>query len=220
MPPVLRRKGASGALTLPCVGLIGGLKKGAARAAAHGPTTMKRRQLRDTAGSLIDWLRSLRRPSKVLIVIGFDCGACILAMLLAIYLRVGYIPMASTPLVVATLVAMMISIPTLTMLGSYRAVFRHIGSAAILRLARASAFFAIPYSTIFTLWGIEGVPRTIGLLLPTILFLLLVAGRLVASEIFRGYGRIGRGPSGVLIQAPCMDGRQMACGPGERRRGK
>src|SRR3546814_2302975 len=78
MPPVLRRKGASGALTLPCVGLIGGLKKGAARAAAHGPTTMKRRQLRDTAGSLIDWLRSLRRPSKVLIVIGFDCGACIL----------------------------------------------------------------------------------------------------------------------------------------------
>src|SRR3546814_6991286 len=92
----------------------------------------------------------------VVIVIGLFCGACILAMLLAIYLRVGYIPMASTPLVVATLVAMMISIPTLAMLGSYRAVFRHIGSAAILRLARASAFFAIPYSTIFTLWGIEG----------------------------------------------------------------
>src|SRR3546814_16407793 len=110
-------------------------------------------------------------------------------MLLAIYLRVGYIPMASTPLVVATLVAMMISIPTLAMLGSYRAVFRHIGSAAILRLARASAFFAIPYSTIFTLWGIEGVPRTIGLMLPSILFLLLVAGRLVAREIFRGYDR-------------------------------
>src|SRR3546814_20302541 len=90
--------------------------------------------------------------------------------------------MASTPLVVATLVAMMISIPTLAMLGSYRAVFRHIGSAAILRLARASAFFAIPYSTIFTLWGIEGVPRTIGLLLPILLFLLLVAGRLVESQ--------------------------------------
>src|SRR3546814_6520528 len=118
--------------------------------------------------------------------------------------------MASTPLVVATLVAMMISIPTLAMLGSYRAVFRHIGSAAILRLARASAFFAIPYSTIFTLWGIEGVPRTIGLLLPIILFLLLVAGRLVASEIFRGYGRIGRETSRVLIYGAGMAGRQLA----------
>src|SRR3546814_12035901 len=111
MPPVLRRKGASGALTLPCVGLIGGLKKGAARAAAHGPTTMQRRQLRDTAGSLIDWLRSLRRPSKVLIVIGFECGACILAMLLALYLRVWSITIASTPLVLAMLVALMVRIP-------------------------------------------------------------------------------------------------------------
>ena len=36
--------------------------------------------------------------SKVLIVTGFDSAACVLAMLLAMYLRVGYIPMASTPL--------------------------------------------------------------------------------------------------------------------------
>src|SRR3546814_11923978 len=56
----------------------------------------------------------------------------------------------------------------------------------------------------------EGVPRTIGLLLPIILFLLLVAGRLVASEIFRGYGRIGRETSRVLIYGAGMAGRQLA----------
>src|SRR3546814_1069741 len=56
----------------------------------------------------------------------------------------------------------------------------------------------------------EGVPRTIGWLLPVILFLLLVAGRVVASEIFRGYGRIGRETSRVLIYGAGMAGRQLA----------
>lgn len=172
---------------------------------------MTRQQFfRDTAAPLIDRLRSLRRSSKILIVIGFDSAACVLAMLLAMYLRVGYVPMANTPLIVATLVAVMLSVPTLALMGAYRAVFRHIGSAAVLRLARATAFFAIPYSTIFTLWGVDGVPRTIGLLLPIILFLLLVAGRLVASEIFRAHDRQASDASHVLIYGAGMAGRQLA----------
>ena len=92
-----------------------------------------------TAASLIDRLRGLRRSSKVLIVVGFDCAACVLAMLLAMYLRVGYIPTTSTPLVVATLVAVMLCVPTLAVLGNYRAVFRHTGPGAILRLAAFSS---------------------------------------------------------------------------------
>lgn len=187
-------------------------QKGFARAARNGPKPPMTRQqfFRNTAAPLIDRLRGLGRSSKVLIVIGFDSIACVFAMLLAIYLRVGYIPAVSSPLAVATLMAITISIPTLALLGSYRAVFRHIGSAAILRLARGMAFFAIPYSTIFTLWGVDGVPRTIGLLLPIILFLLLVAGRLVASEIFRAHGRHSREMSRVLIYGAGMAGRQLA----------
>lgn len=159
--------------------------------------------------SFINWLRKLRRSAKTGIVVAFDCASCALATLLAVYLRVGYLPAPSEPLIVAAVVAMLMCVPTLAAFKVYRAVFRHTGSAAILRLGRATAYFAVPYAAVYTFWGVSGVPRTIGLLLPIIVFLLIVAGRLVASEVFRDHRR-GSDVPRVLIYGAGNAGRQLA----------
>ncbi|PWG02109.1 polysaccharide biosynthesis protein [Sphingosinicella humi] len=171
---------------------------------------MNEQQLPDQGTtSLIDRLRVLPRHWKILIVVGFDCTACVMSMLLSVYLRVGHIPRITPAVAVATLVAVLMSVPTLAMVGCYKAVFRHIGSAAVVRIGRACAIFAIPYSTVYTLWGIDGVPRTVGLLLPMILFLLLVGGRLLGSEIFRRHDCQMPNGSRVLVYGAGMAGRQL-----------
>lgn len=159
--------------------------------------------------SLIDRLRVLRRPWKILIVVAFDCTACVMSMLLSVYLRVGYIPGITPAIAIATWVAVLMSVPTLAAVGSYKAVFRHIGSAAVVRIGRACAIFAIPYSAVYTLWSIDGVPRTVGLLLPMVLFLLLVGGRLLASEIFRRHEHQARSSPRVLVYGAGSAGRQL-----------
>ena len=127
----------------------------------------------------------LPRPVKRIIVMIVDAGLAIFAVWLAYYLRLGqFLPLweitAGFRPLPAVIVAVFSSIPIFMLFGLYRVIFRYAGAPAVLAVTKAIAVYGIIFATVFTLVGVPGVPRTIGIIQPIILFLLVALSRFVA----------------------------------------
>lgn len=129
---------------------------------------------------LAEWVFGLPRFGKRIIVLIVDCLLCVVSVQLAFYLRLGDWQPLVGPQLFATIVAVALSVPVFIALGLYRAIFRYSGVPAITTVARACVIFAIPYVAIFSWVGVAGVPRTIGILVPILLFLFVAGNRTVA----------------------------------------
>ena len=126
----------------------------------------------------------LPRTAKRFIVLALDVFLCALTVWLAFYLRLGEWVGLTDPFWMpgnAALVSIGISTPIFIVLGLYRAIFRFTGPQALTVLIRAVAIYGFLYAAIFTFWGVEGVPRTIGLIQPILLLILIGASRIFAS---------------------------------------
>ena len=111
--------------------------------------------------------------------------------------------------------ALLLSIPLFINFGLYRAIFRYAGWGAMMAVVRACAVYGMIYSAVFTAIGVAGVPRTIGVIQPLLLFLAIGASRAFA-RYWLGGGylaliRIGA-PRRVLIYGAGSAGRQLAAG--------
>jgi FlaA1/EpsC-like NDP-sugar epimerase len=120
------------------------------------------------------------RPVKRAVVLSLDAGLCVLSVWLAYYLRLGFwVPMAGAmawPIVLS----MVFALPIFIVSGLYRAIFRYGGWPALLAVGRAMLLYTLSFSAVFTFVGVEGVPRTVGLIQPILLLLLMGASRAVA----------------------------------------
>ncbi|MGJ7558861.1 polysaccharide biosynthesis protein [Variovorax sp. RB3P1] len=80
----------------------------------------------------------------------------------------------------APAVAVVLALPFFVVFGLYRAIFRYAGSAALMAIVRACALFGLAYALVFTVVGVKGVPRTVGILAPLLLFLAVAGCRMLA----------------------------------------
>lgn len=114
-----------------------------------------------------------------------DSALAIVSVWLSYYLRLGdflpiwtatneHVPMN------AWLMAVVLSLPIFMYFGLYRLIFRYAGGAAILSIAKAVGAYSAIYGFMVMVVGIDGVPRTIGIIQPIILLLFVVASRGVA----------------------------------------
>ncbi|MBU3564425.1 nucleoside-diphosphate sugar epimerase/dehydratase [Polynucleobacter sp. MWH-HuK1] len=69
------------------------------------------------------------------------------------------------------------SLPLFIFFGLYRAIFRYIGSAAFASIVRVFIIYGTLFFCTFTLLGIDGVPRSIGVIQPIVLFIGIGASR-------------------------------------------
>ena len=127
----------------------------------------------------------LPRSAKRAIVMVVDVGLAVFSVWIAFYLRLGYFQPVfeerdGLSLVPAIIVAVVVSIPIFVIFGLYRTIFRYSGAPAVLAVTKAVAFYGVIFASVFTLVGVAGVPRTIGLLQPVVLFLLVALSRFVA----------------------------------------
>ncbi len=67
--------------------------------------------------------------------------------------------------------------PLFVSFGLYRAIFRYIGTVAFTSIKRAFIIYTALFFGVFTLYGIEGVPRSIGVIQPMLLFFGIGASR-------------------------------------------
>ena len=142
------------------------------------------------SGHLMDKnLRSLvlglPRPVKRAIVMIVDISLAVFSVWIAFYLRLGYFQSVfeardGLSLIPAIIVSVVVSIPTFIIFGLYRTIFRFSGAPAVLAVTRAIAVYGVIFASVFTLVGVAGVPRTVGLLQPVVLFLLVALSRFVA----------------------------------------
>lgn len=120
------------------------------------------------------------RVVKRIVVLLVDISLCVLTVWLAYYLRLGEFVALSGPSLWAAIAAVLIALPIFVVTGLYRAIFRYAGWPALLTVTKAITVYCVIYAAVFTAIGIQGVPRTIGLIQPILLLLLVGASRALA----------------------------------------
>ena len=151
------------------------------------------------------------RTSKRAIVLATDATLCTAASLIAIFLKMGLFPGRDTPYGLLIGVSIGLALPIFWILGLYRELYSQFGVRGIIAIARACAVYALPFALIFTLVRVPGLPRTLTLIQPILLFVGLSASRLLARYWLFGF-KISFGPAQrrVLIFGAGSAGRQLS----------
>ena len=168
---------------------------------------------------IANYILAMPRMAKRLIVMLVDTGLCVLSVWLSFYLRLGEFPsissLLSPHLLLTNTLSVALALPIFARFGLYRAIFRYSGISAMMSMVRAMAIYGILFSTIFTFFGVQSVPRTIGLIQPVLLFA-LVSGSRIAARVWLGglyISKIKRSSlPQVLIYGAGNAGRQLAAG--------
>ena len=158
-------------------------------------------------------LLTLPRSTKRLVALSVDSSVCVLTVWLAFYLRLGEFVSLSGSSIWAVLVALALALPIFIVFGLYRAIFRYSGWPALMTVAQACGIYGIIYAAIFTAVGVDGIPRTIGLIQPLLLLMVVGGSRALARYWLGGMyqGLIKTADSSkVLIYGSGDAGRQLA----------
>jgi len=156
---------------------------------------------------------ALPRPVKRVLALLVDTGLCVLCVWLALSLRYEQWTGLKGVHWLAVAGAVMLALPLFIVMGLYRAIFRYAGSAALMAVVHACSLFSVGYVMMFTLIGVEGVPRTVGLLVPALLLFTVGASRLMARYWLGGlYTQVLRSKTlpQVVIYGAGEAGRQLA----------
>jgi FlaA1/EpsC-like NDP-sugar epimerase len=123
----------------------------------------------------------LPRIAKRGVVLMLDAGLCVFTVWLAYYLRLGEFVVLSEGTFWPIAVSICLALSIFTFSGLYRFIFRYSGSIDLVLIARVSGVYGLLYSSIFTMIGVQGVPRTIGLIQPILLLVSIVGSRVLAG---------------------------------------
>lgn len=128
----------------------------------------------------------LPRRVKQLIVLAVDASLCVLTAWLAFFLRLGeFVHMSGEPLS-AALLAIGIGLPIFALVGLYKVIFRYSGWPSMISVAVGVGIYGLIYATIITAISIPGIPRTIGLIQPVLLFIAMGSVRVGFRYWFGG----------------------------------
>ena len=170
-------------------------------------------------------LLALPRPAKkqlALLLDGMLCAGCVW---LAFNLRLDGWVIVKGPQWISIAVAVGLALPLFVISGFYRAMVRYAGNAALMALIRACGLFGLSYALIFTVIGVDGVPRSVGLVTPILIFMMVGFSRLMVRHwlggtagmavrvlarrelpqvVIYGAGQAGRQLLGALSHSPQM----------------
>ncbi len=128
---------------------------------------------------IVNNLLNLSRPVKTVIAISIDFSCCIVSVWFAYYLRLGDLVSLSERGLNALTYALIISLPIFLIFGLYKNIFRYSGLDYLFNVSKALALYSVVYGTRISVLGIRGIPRTIGLIQPIILLLLIISWRVL-----------------------------------------
>jgi len=168
-----------------------------------------KRLFRSTASPVL----GLSRAAKRIIAFSVDICLCILATWLAFYLRLDEFVKINNDLARPAFLSVALALPIFAATGLYRAIFRYSGWPAIAAVGRAMTLYGLIYVTIVMAVGLDGTPRTIGVIQPLLLFFAIAGSRLFARTWLGGIYRTQRQKDSlprVVIYGAGAAGRQLA----------
>ncbi len=170
----------------------------------------------DTLNSLRTYLLNLPYTAKQALAVSLDISLCVLSLPIAWFLRLGEVPRLDGSMLLPMVAAIALAPGLMAVLGNYNVIFRYGGWNMLTAICRAMAIYTLPYAAIFTIVGVIGVPRTLGIIQPLVL-LLLIAGTRVGVKLWFGE-RVKQRPElpkrRVVIYGAGNAGRQLCAGLG------
>ena len=151
----------------------------------------------------------LPRYSKKIIVIIIDVCLCILSTWLAFYLRLEQFIKINDITILAVLISVLFAIPIFWIVGLYKTIFRFAGSSIIFTAFAAIFIYSLLYFSVIGIYGIQGIPRSIGIIQPILLFLSISSLRIIIKFLFLNNFRTSKNKKKVLIYGAGSAGRQL-----------
>ena len=144
-------------------------------------------------------LLGLPRPAKRVVVIVLDLLLTLVSVWIAFYLRIDQTGLPHAQQLYVYLLAPLLAIPMFVRFGLYRAIFRYTGMAALATTAKAVALYAVLFFVALLYFKWEDVPRTLGLIQPLLLLLLVGTSRSMARFWLAGWSSKARHAVGRLL---------------------
>ena len=132
--------------------------------------------------NFVNKLFNLPRFFKTFVAISLDFATCIISVWISYYLRLGDLVSLSERGFEATAYSLIISF-----FGLHRAVFRYSGLYSLLIVSKAISIYGILYFLLISVLGIQGIPRTIGLIQPLLLLVLISSWRIFIRFLLRKF---------------------------------
>ena len=155
---------------------------------------------------------SLPRYSKRIIVLLTDVSLCITCTWLAYIIRLEELILFKELNFTPALLSVIIAIPIYWLFGLYRTIFRFTGLSIIFTILISTLVYGLLYFLVIGVYGIYGIPRSIGVLQPMLLFFLIILSRLGIKYILSGKLSDDKmyNKKNVLIYGAGEAGRQLA----------
>ena len=155
---------------------------------------------------------SLPRYSKRIIVLLTDVSLCITCTWLAYIIRLEELILFKELNFTPVLLSVIIAIPIYWLFGLYRTIFRFTGLSIIFTILISTLVYGLLYFLVIGVYGIYGIPRSIGVLQPMLLFFLIILSRLGIKYILSGKLSDDKmyNKKNVLIYGAGEAGRQLA----------
>ena len=152
---------------------------------------------------------NLPRYVKRILAITVDIGLCIFCTWLAFYLRLEKFIDINNVTTLAVEISVLLAIPIFWLMGFYKTIFRFAGSSTIYTIFIATFIYSLLYFIVIGIYGIQGIPRSIGIIQPTLLFLSILASRIIIKFLFLGNFKTSKNKISVLIYGAGSAGRQL-----------
>ena len=124
-----------------------------------------------------DKIFSLNRLSKTCVAIIADTFFCVFTLWLAFYLRLEELVLLKDIGLTPIIITISLAIPIFWLSGLYRTLFRYSGISILSTISLSVAVYGLIFFSIISLYGITGVPRSIGVIQPILLFVFLLTQR-------------------------------------------
>ena len=155
---------------------------------------------------------SLNRYSKRTIVIVTDIALCVLCTWFAFILRLEEFILIKDLNFYPALISIIFVIPIFWLFGLYRTIFRYTGLSIIFTISASIFAYSILYFLVISVYSIQNVPRSIGIIQPILLFVTVITSRLSAKffliNIFSIKTKYNK-KKNVLIYGAGNSGRQL-----------
>ena len=154
---------------------------------------------------------NLPRAAKRLISVICDLILCLMCVLVAFYLRLDIFVLLERPVVIAAWVSVCSALPVFWLTGLYRTIFRYSAASIFSSISKSVTIYGLLYFFILVFYSIEGIPRSIGIIQPMLLFFGVVGSRLFIKFILATEGqKKSKSFKKILIYGAGNSGQQLA----------
>ena len=155
----------------------------------------------------------LSRTKKIIIAISLDIILCVFATWISLCLRLGEIIILNWQFAFPVLMSVVIAIPVFFVWGLYKVIFRFVSGDTLEVLTKAIIIYTLIFAIIFVVISFQSIPRSIGLMQPMILFLLVIFSRWFVKMWLRKYINlklVKKDKKEVIIYGTGISGQQLA----------